>query len=172
LSRAYRGEIAMRSALSLFILLFSALFVSASVEAACGGGGYHPSTSKPAAMTQPVRSQSSESYNVAYRQTMPLIDMRQFDATSQNLRLSDEQRARIARIKQEVANRAEALRTDVDRAQANVDRCVGSCYLEKNRLDDAKARLHDFENRDFSQRLSGILSEQQKRMFYDNASAR
>ena len=94
---------------------------------------------------------------------MPTVDMRHFD--SGKLQLSERQQSDIAKIKQDVEIRAESLRNDVDRAQAKLDRCDGRCDKERRRLDDATARLRDFENREFSQRLAGILSDQQKRNF-------
>ncbi len=160
----------MRATLSVFSFLFCALFFSASTQAACGGGGFKSSNSKPAVSYSSGSSSSSESYNVNYRQSMPTVDMRHYD--SAKLQLSERQQSDIARIKQDVEIRAEGLRNDVDRAQAKLDRCDGRCDKERRRLNDATARLRDFENREFSQRLSGILTEQQKRSFSDRNDAR
>jgi hypothetical protein len=98
---------------------------------------------------------------------MPLVDMRQFDSLSQNLQLSEGQRSAIAKAKADTARKSESFRNEYDRAKADLDRCSGKCEKEQRRVDDAAARWREFQNREFAQRLDGILTDQQKRSMSD-----
>ena len=153
--------------------------VAGSASAACGGGGYHPtstsSTNAPTAVNVPavVRTSNApaptpDAQNVSYvrSESFASLDSSRFDALSASLQLTGRQLKDISNAKEDIRDESEKLVKAQRKAQSRLDRCSGDCSDEQRRLASANEALQRFDpTREFENRLSSILKPSQADMY-------
>jgi len=159
-----------------------ALLLSTSVLAACGGGGWHSSSRSSDGSNKTSQSADSNSaQNVSYSRPASndtaaisalSLDTKRFDAMSSRMDLTDRQYRDIESMRRGLREEGDRLSRAYNKAQNKLARCSGDCSDEIKKVERTGDALKAFDpNREFDQRLSGILSSRQMDMYREKQSS-
>ena len=124
-----RGESTLRHSVALFSLLLGFAFFGASVQAACGGGGYKPSKQTTHQEVHPENPGSADSSTS--RQSTVALDTSRFDNLSAKLELSEEQTKKISKAKREVRDRLAKGKYSESEGKSEFDRRLSGILSER-----------------------------------------